>query len=43
MAIKRRSAKPCHAQANDLHDLNGAQSRNRTSDTRIFKIKLIDK
>ncbi|AUQ57114.1 hypothetical protein PhaeoP30_00165 [Phaeobacter inhibens] len=47
MFSKMFYASPCHVQKlmqnNRLYLINGARGRNRTTDTRIFKPKLIDK
>jgi hypothetical protein len=40
MTVQRTNQKLCDAYLFDLVELSGAQSRNRTSDTRIFKIWL---
>jgi hypothetical protein len=43
MTVQRRDSKVCYALVLDFVVKSGAQSRNRTSDTRIFKIWLVDK
>ena len=41
MTVQRRDSEVCYALVLDFVAESGAQSRNRTSDTRIFKIWLV--